>query len=394
MKIVIINSGSSSIKFQLIEMPARAVICSGMIDRIGLDASNITYKTNVDSIEESMSIANHKIGLEKIAALLMDKNSGVISTTQEIDVVGHRVVHGGASFSNPVHVDEMVEEKIAQLFQLAPLHNPANLEGIHVASAIFTSAKQMAVFDTAFHQTIPVIAHKYAIPNKFLTENNIRVYGFHGTSHKYVSERAREYLDKSDKIITIHLGNGCSMTAIKDGISIDHSLGFAPSNGLIMGTRSGDIDHSIVFYMVNTLGYSLEAVNNLLLKESGMLGLTGFSDLREIELQAEEGNASCQLALDMNAYRIKKIIGSYTAVMNGLDAIIFTAGIGENSSYIRKLVCTDMEYFGIELDEAKNEIKSKEIREINTSNSKTKIMVIPTNEEIEIANQVYDLLLS
>ena len=394
MKIVIINSGSSSIKFQLIEMPARAVICSGMIDRIGLDASNITYKTNVDSIEESMSIANHKIGLEKIAALLMDKNSGVISTTQEIDVVGHRVVHGGASFSNPVHVDEMVEEKIAQLFQLAPLHNPANLEGIHVASAIFTSAKQMAVFDTAFHQTIPVIAHKYAIPNKFLTENNIRVYGFHGTSHKYVSERAREYLDKSDKIITIHLGNGCSMTAIKDGISIDHSLGFAPSNGLIMGTRSGDIDHSIVFYMVNTLGYSLEAVNNLLLKESGMLGLTGFSDLREIELQAEEGNASCQLALDMNAYRIKKIIGSYTAVMNGLDAIIFTAGIGENSSYIRKLVCTDMEYFGLELDDVKNEIRSKEIREINTVNSKTKIMVIPTNEEIEIANQVYALLVN
>jgi acetate kinase len=394
MKIVIINSGSSSIKFQLIEMPARAVICTGMIDRIGLDTSNISYKTNADSIEESMSIANHKIGLEKIAALLMDKNIGVINSTEDIDVVGHRVVHGGASFSNPVHVDEMVEEKITQLFQLAPLHNPANLEGIHVASAIFTSAKQMAVFDTAFHQTIPVIAHKYAIPNKFLTENNIRVYGFHGTSHKYVSERAREYLDKSDKIITIHLGNGCSMTAIKDGISIDHSLGFAPSNGLIMGTRSGDIDHSIVFYMVNTLGYSLDAVNNLLLKESGMLGLTGFSDLREIELQAEEGNASCQLALDMNAYRIKKIIGSYTAVMNGLDAIIFTAGIGENSSYIRKLVCTDMEYFGMELDEAKNEIRSKEMREINTANSKTKIMVIPTNEEMEIANQVYDLLIS
>jgi acetate kinase len=324
----------------------------------------------------------------------MDKNIGVINSTEDIDVVGHRVVHGGASFSNPVHVDEMVEEKITQLFQLAPLHNPANLEGIHVASAIFTSAKQMAVFDTAFHQTIPVIAHKYAIPNKFLTENNIRVYGFHGTSHKYVSERAKEHLDKSDKIITIHLGNGCSMTAIKDGISIDHSLGFAPSNGLIMGTRSGDIDHSIVFYMVNTLGYSLEAVNNLLLKESGMLGLTGFSDLREIELKAEEGNASCQLALDMNAYRIKKIIGSYTAVMNGLDAIIFTAGIGENSSYIRKLVCTDMEYFGMELDEAKNEIRSKEMREINTANSKTKIMVIPTNEEMEIANQVYDLLIS
>jgi acetate kinase len=394
MKIVIINSGSSSIKFQLIEMPTRTVICSGMIDRIGLDTSNITYKTSTDSIEESIPIPNHRIGLEKIAELLMDKNVGVIKSTQEIDVVGHRVVHGGASFSNPVHIDAEVKEKIMELFQLAPLHNPANLEGIHVASAIFTSAKQMAVFDTAFHQTIPVIAHKYAIPNKFLRENKIRVYGFHGTSHKYVSERAREYLDKSDKIITIHLGNGCSMTAIKDGISIDHSLGFAPSNGLIMGTRSGDIDHSIVFYMVNTLGYSLEAVNNLLLKESGMLGLTGFSDLREIELQAEEGNASCQLALDMNAYRIKKTIGSYAAVMNGLDAIIFTAGIGENSSYIRKLVCTDMEYFGLELDDAKNEIRSKEMREINTANSKTKIMVIPTNEEMEIANQVYALLVN
>ncbi|PKH68484.1 acetate kinase [Flavobacterium sp. ALD4] len=394
MKIVIINSGSSSIKFQLIEMPARAVICGGMIDRIGLDTSNITYKTNTDAIEESMPIPNHRVGLEKIAELLMDKNIGVIKSTQEIEVVGHRVVHGGASFSNPVHIDAEVKEKIMELFQLAPLHNPANLEGIHVASAIFTSAKQMAVFDTAFHQTIPVIAHKYAIPNKFLTENNIRVYGFHGTSHKYVSERATEYLNKSDKIITIHLGNGCSMTAIKDGISIDHSLGFAPSNGLIMGTRSGDIDHSIVFYMVNTLGYSLDAVNNLLLKESGMLGLTGFSDLREIESQAEEGNVACQLALDMNAYRIKKLIGSYTAVMNGLDAIIFTAGIGENSSYIRKLVCTDMEYFGLELDDVKNEIRSKEIREINTANSKTKIMVIPTNEEIEIANQVYALLVN
>jgi acetate kinase len=394
MKIVIINSGSSSIKFQLIEMPARAVICGGMIDRIGLDTSNITYKTNTDSIEESMPIPNHRVGLEKIAELLMDKNIGVIKSTQEIEVVGHRVVHGGASFSNPVHIDAEVKEKIMELFQLAPLHNPANLEGIHVASAIFTSAKQMAVFDTAFHQTIPVIAHKYAIPNKFLTENNIRVYGFHGTSHKYVSERATEYLNKSDKIITIHLGNGCSMTAIKDGISIDHSLGFAPSNGLIMGTRSGDIDHSIVFYMVNTLGYSLDAVNNLLLKESGMLGLTGFSDLREIESQAEEGNVACQLALDMNAYRIKKLIGSYTAVMNGLDAIIFTAGIGENSSYIRKLVCTDMEYFGLELDDVKNEIRSKEMREINTANSKTKIMVIPTNEEMEIANQVYALLVN
>jgi acetate kinase len=394
MKIVIINSGSSSIKFQLIEMPERAIICSGMIDRIGLETSNVTYKTNTYAFEETVCIENHKIGLDKIAQLLMSSTIGVIKSTQEIDAVGHRVVHGGAYLTSTVRVDAVVKEKIKQIFDLAPLHNPANLEGINVASVIFKNAEQVAVFDTAFHQTIPIIAHKYAIPNSLLTENNIRMYGFHGTSHKYVSERAAEYLDKSDKIITIHLGNGCSMTAIKDGISIDHSLGFAPSNGLIMGTRSGDIDHSIVFYMVNTLGYTLETVNSLLLKESGMLGITGYSDLRDIEAQAENGNAECQLALDMSAYRIRKFIGSYAAAMNGVDAIIFTAGIGENSSYIRKLVCKDMEYFGLELDHIKNDIRSKETREISTANSKTKIIVIPTDEEMEIANQVYDLLLS
>jgi len=238
------------------------------------------------------------------------------------------------------------------------------------------------------------VAHKYALPNYLLTEYKIRLYGFHGTSHKYVSEKATQVLKNNSKIITIHLGNGCSMTAIKDGKSIDHTLGFGPMNGLIMGTRSGDVDQSVIFYLVNSLGYSLEAVNTMLQKQSGMLGLTGFSDLRDIEANAEKGNVDCQLALAMNAYRIKKYIGSYTAALNGLDAIIFTAGIGENSSYIRKLVCTDMDYFGIELDEAKNEIRSKEIREINTPQSKTKILIIPTNEELEIANQVYELLLN
>ncbi|HEY4627674.1 MAG TPA: acetate/propionate family kinase, partial [Flavobacterium sp.] len=289
-------------------------------------------------------------------------------------------------------IDDDVKERIKQLFDLAPLHNPANFEGIIVAEEIFDAAVQVAVFDTAFHQTIPVVAHKYAVPNYLLTENKIRVYGFHGTSHKYVSEKAIDYLENSSKIITIHLGNGCSMTAIKDGKSIDTSLGFAPMNGLIMGTRSGDIDQSVIFHLVNSLGYSLADVNTMLQKQSGMLGLTGFSDLRDIESNAGQGNKDCQLALDMNAYRIKKFIGSYAAALNGLDAIIFTAGIGENSSYIRKLVCTDMDFFGIELDEAKNEIRSKELREINLPQSKTKILVIPTNEEIEIANQVYDLL--
>lgn len=399
MKIVIINSGSSSIKYQLIDMPANEVICSGMIDRIGLESSNFSYLTNTVKVEETLPIANHKIGLNKIAQLLMDEKVGVIKSTSEIDAVGHRVVHGGSNFSNTVTITTEVKDKIRQLSDLAPLHNPANLEGINVAEEIFSNAKQVAVFDTAFHQTIPVVAHKYAIPNFLLTENKIRVYGFHGTSHKYVSEKAIRYLNenntgKSSKIITIHLGNGCSMTAIKDGKSIDHSLGFAPMNGLIMGTRCGDVDQSVIFHMVNSLGYSLEAVNNLLQKQSGMLGLTGYSDLRDIESNAENGNADCKLALDMNAYRIKKFIGSYAAVLNGLDAIVFTAGIGENSSYNRKLVCTDMDYFGLELDQTKNEIRSKEIREINTPNSKTKILVIPTNEEIEIANQVYSLLLN
>jgi acetate kinase len=276
------------------------------------------------------------------------------------------------------------------------LHNPANLEGINVAETIFTSAKQIAVFDTAFHQTIPVVAHKYAIPNSFLTKNKIRLYGFHGTSHKYVSEKAIEYLVQQNnpvsKIITIHLGNGCSITAVKDGKSIDHSLGFGPMNGLIMGTRSGDIDQSVIFYLVTILGFPLDKVNTLLQKESGMKGLTGYSDLRDIEAQAALGNADCQLALAMNAYRIKKYIGSYAAVLNGLDAIVFTAGIGENSSLIRKLVCTDMDYLGIEMDLEKNETRSKALREINEPTSKTKILVVPTNEEMEIANQVYNFI--
>lgn len=396
MKIVILNSGSSSIKYQLIEMPSQTVICSGMIDRIGLDNSNLSYSTQKNQVEETLAVPNHTIGLEKIAALLLDEKVGVIKSTSEIQAVGHRVVHGGSDFSDTVVITDEVKDKIKQLFDLAPLHNPANLEGITVAETIFSSAKQVAVFDTAFHQTIPVVAHKYAIPNSFLTDHKIRVYGFHGTSHKYVSEKAIDYLQQhncaASKIITIHLGNGCSMTAIQDGKSIDHTLGFGPMNGLIMGTRSGDIDQSVIFYLVNTLGFTLDKVNTLLQKESGMFGLTGFSDLRDIEANAEKGDENCQLALAMNAYRIKKYIGSYAAVLNGLDAIVFTAGIGENSSLMRKLVCTDLDYFGLTLDTEKNEIRSKEIREINLANAKTKILVIPTNEELEIANQVYDSL--
>ncbi|PKB18143.1 acetate/propionate family kinase [Flavobacterium sp. 5] len=398
MKVVIINSGSSSIKYQLIEMPAGEVICSGMIDRIGLETSNFTYVTKAIKIEEILPIANHKIGLNKIAQLLMDEDNGVIKSTKEIEAVGHRVVHGGSSFSDPTLITPEVKEEIRKLCDIAPLHNPAHLQGIIVAEEIFVEAKQIAVFDTAFHQTMPELAYKYAIPTHFLAENKLRVYGFHGTSHKYVSEKAIQYLKSLNKphrnIITVHLGNGCSITAVKDGKCIDTSMGFTPISGLIMGTRSGDIDPSVLFYMMKALNYTVDEVSTLLQKQSGMLGLTGYSDLRDIQSNAEKGNKDCQLALEMNAYRIKKYIGSYAAALNGLDAIVFTAGIGENSAEIRKLVSTDMEFFGIELDDTKNEIRSKEIREINLPQSKAKILVVPTDEEIEIANQVYGLLLN
>lgn len=393
MKVLVINSGSSSIKYQLFEMPQQEVICSGLIERIGLEVGGIHYKSSKDKIEEEVTIKNHKAGLEKVVDLLLDEKVGVISSTDEIKVVGHRVVHGGSTFTKTTIVTEEVKKKIESLFSLAPLHNPANLEGIIVSESIFKNAQQVAVFDTAFHQTIPVEAYKYAIPNKFLDEHRIRLYGFHGTSHKYVSEKANEYLQKENsKIITIHLGNGCSITAVQNGQSIDHSLGFGPVTGLIMGTRSGDIDHSLIFYLINNLGYDVDYVNNMLQKESGMLGLTGFSDLRDIEAAATKGDKNCQLALDMNAYRIKKYIGSYVAAMNGLDAIVFTAGIGENSDTIRKLVCTDMEYLGIELDVDKNAVRAKQLTEVHKETSKVKILVIPTNEELEIAKQSYELL--
>lgn len=392
MNILVINSGSSSIKFQLIDMPSESVIASGLVEKIGLYNAELHYKTTTNAIDSQTAIENHTVGLEKIVDLLLDQKVGVIQSTDDIEMIGHRVVHGGSTFSDTTVIDKKVKDKIKSLFSLAPLHNPSNYEGIVVAENIFPKAKQVAVFDTAFHQTIPEKAFKYAIPNELLNKHKIRLYGFHGTSHKYVSEKAIAFLGhETSKIIVIHLGNGCSMTAIKNGKSIDHSLGFSPTNGLIMGTRSGDLDHSIIFHMVNNLGYKLDEVNTILQKKSGMVGLTSHSDLRDIEAQAEAGDKNCTLALEMNAYRIKKYIGSYTAAMNGLDAIVFTAGIGENSSNMRQLVCKDMDYFKIDLDEDANAIRSSEIRTINKPNAKTKILVIPTNEELEIAKQCFNL---
>ncbi|MEL4455418.1 acetate kinase [Lutimonas vermicola] len=393
MKILVINSGSSSIKFQLIVMPEKVVAASGMVERIGLDNSKIKLQTKGNKFEETRAIENHEQGLELVAKLLLDASVGVLKDADEIDAVGHRVVHGGDTFSKTVLIDKEVKAKIKELFSLAPLHNPHNLKGIEVAEKIFKKAAQIAVFDTAFHQSIPEEAFRYAIPEKFYRENQIRTYGFHGTSHKYVSQQAIAYLQKEkSKIISVHLGNGCSITAVKDGKSVDHSLGFGPMNGLIMGTRSGDIDQSVIFYMMDELGYSSAEVKKILQEESGMLGLTGYSDLREIEMKAEQGDQSCILALKMNAYRVKKYIGAYVSVLNGLDALVFTAGIGENSDIMRKLICSDLDYLGINLDLDKNEVRSKELREIQASGSGVKIIVIPTNEEIEIAIQSFELI--
>jgi acetate kinase len=393
MQVLVLNSGSSSIKFQLFSMHNETILCSGLIERIGFNDAIFKFQTQKDTIEFESPILNHKTGLKLLSKQLLDKKTGIIKSTEDINIVGHRVVHGGSFFSDTTEINKEVKDKIRELISLAPLHNPANLEGIEVAEDIFPTAKQVAVFDTAFHQSIPEYAYKYAIPNEFLTEHDIRLYGFHGTSHKYVSEKAIAYLGKEEsKIITIHLGNGCSMTAVKNGKSIDHSMGFSPASGLIMGTRAGDIDASIIFHLKDKLGYNLKDINILLNKKSGMLGLTDYSDLRDIEIMAAKGNKDCLLALQMNAYRIKKYIGSYVSVLNGIDAIVFTAGIGENSSYMRQLICEDLDFLGIHLDLDKNDLRSKDIREINTKESKVKVLVIPTKEELEIAKQALELI--
>jgi len=396
--IFVINSGSSSIKYQLFKMPSTSPICVGLVERIGLDDAVIIHKIYNNGEEETLKftldIPDHETGLNEVNALLTNPEFGVIQDTSEITAVGHRIVHGGEFFSTTTIITPEVKEELKKTFQLAPLHNPSGYRGIEVAEKIFINATQVAVFDTAFHQTMPPQAYRFALPNSYYTDYNIRSYGFHGTSHKYVSEQANEYLGKTDtKLISIHLGNGCSITAIKDGQSIDTSMGFGPLSGLIMGTRTGDIDPTIVFYLVNTLGYTIEQVSNLVNKQSGMLGLTDYSDMRDITKAINEGDENAKLAYDMYAYRIKKFIGSYAAALNGIDAIIFTAGVGENDALTRKLVCENLEYLGITIDNEANSTRKQGIRKINLPNAKVKVLIIPTNEELEIANQCYTLLL-
>lgn len=397
MNIFVINSGSSSIKYQLFGMPLEKPVCSGLAERIGLEDAVIIHKVFTGSKEKvvrrTTEIADHEAGLQQIKKLLTDPEMGVIHDPEEIEAVGHRVVHGGESFSDTTVITTAVKQEVKKLFPLAPLHNPANYTGIEVSEKIFTKAKQVAVFDTAFHQSMPAQAYRYAIPKSFYTDLHIRVYGFHGTSHKYVSEQAERYLGNAGaKIITVHLGNGCSIAAIKAGKCVDTSMGFGPLSGLVMGTRSGDIDPSVIFHLINQLGYDPEQVNALLNRRSGMLGLTGFSDMRDIIKAVEEGDEEAELARDMYAYRIKKYIGAYAAVLNQPDALVFTAGVGENDAGMRQRICKDMDYTGIHVDEEKNNIRSAEVREISAADSKVKVLVVPTNEELEIARQCYKLL--
>ncbi|GGF76351.1 acetate/propionate family kinase [Wenyingzhuangia marina] len=394
MNILIINSGSSSLKYQIIEMPSEKVVCNGLIERIGQQNSKFVYNPiNGEEVEIEETIADHKQGLSILVSYLFDEKLGVLKSKKDIKIIGHRVVHGGNKFSKTRIVTPEVKAGIKELFSLAPLHNPAHLLGIEVCEELFPETKQIVVFDTAFHQTMPSKAYKYALPKKLTEEKKIRVYGFHGTSHKYVSEKANEFLGTTNtKLITLHIGNGASVSAVENGKCVDHSMGFSPTTGLVMGTRIGDIDPSVVLHLIKNLGYSVDEVSDLLIKKSGMLGMTGYSDFRDLVYQSQNGNTDCTEALELYAYRVKKYIGSYTAAMNGLDALVFTAGAGENSIELRKLICENLSFLGIELDEDLNNVRPKELIEIQAKNSKVKILIIPTNEELEIAKQCFELI--
>lgn len=398
MKILVINSGSSSIKYQCFEMADQSVLASGLVERIGEPTSRLIHRPAGDSaVERDGAIASHRDGLAQVAALLLDPVHGVIQSPDEIAAVGHRVVHGGERFSAPTVIDDDVRQTIRDLSPLAPLHNPPNLVGIEVATELFPDAIQVAVFDTAFHQTMPPEAYRYAIPAALYDEHRIRAYGFHGTSHQYVTEVAARHLGKplaDTNLITVHLGNGCSITAVRGGLSVDTSMGFSPLAGLIMGTRSGDIDPAVVFFLHDKLGMAVGAIDKLLNKQSGLLGLTGANDLRDIQRRHEAGDEAATLALAMYAYRIRKYIGAYFAVLGRVDAIVFTAGVGQNSATVRELVCQDLDVLGIRLDEARNQAARGEISEIQTDGSPVRVLVIATDEELEIARQTVSVIRS
>ncbi|QTH44907.1 acetate kinase [Cohnella sp. LGH] len=399
MNILVINAGSSSLKYQLYDMKTETAIATGRVERIGMDSSILTHEVaHQPEVREVSEILDHTTAVKKVLDMLTHRKFGVLRNISDIQAVGHRVVHGGESFSESVLVDAKVKLEIRRLFDLAPLHNPAHMMGIAAVEENLPHVPQAVVFDTAFHQSMPPTSYLYAIPTVLYRKHKIRRYGFHGTSHDYVSQRAAEYLGKpleQLKLITCHIGNGASCTAILHGKSFDTSMGMTPLEGLMMGTRSGDLDPAVVPYTINKEELTLNEVNSMLNKHSGLIAISGVSsDMREIVEAMNDGNDNAKLAFDMYTYRIRKYIGAYIAAMDGADAIIFTAGVGENSDVLRKAVCERLTFFGVQLDEAKNAIRSPEPRKITTDDSAVSVLVVPTNEELLIARDTYRLVLT
>lgn len=396
MKILVINCGSSSLKYQLIDMDTENVMAKGLVERIGMEGSTLTHRVEGrDKVVIEEKMPDHKVAVKYVLDALVSREYGVISDMSEISAVGHRVVHGGEKYSSSVLITPEVMKALDECSEIAPLHNPPNIIGINACKALMKDVPMVAVFDTAFHQTIPDYAYMYAIPYEFYEKYKIRRYGFHGTSHKYVANVAADLMGKpieSLKIITCHLGNGASVTAVKNGKSIDTSMGYTPLEGLVMGTRSGNIDPAIVSYLVDKAGYTADEVISILNKKSGFLGLSGISsDSRDLEDASAAGNKRAKLALNAFYYRIKKYIGAYAAAMGGVDAIVFTAGIGENSHLTRENVCSGLEFLGIKIDKEKNNVRGK-TTEINTADSKVKVFLIPTNEELAIARETKEIV--
>ncbi|MEO3947505.1 acetate kinase [Gorillibacterium sp. CAU 1737] len=397
MKVLVINSGSSSLKYQLYDMTTEAVLAKGLVERIGMDSSILTHKpTGKESVTEVSEILEHNMAIRKVLDKLTDKVCGVLESIEEIDAIGHRVVHGGETFKQSALVDGDAKHEIRKLIDLAPLHNPAAMMGINASEANMPGVPQVVVFDTAFHQTMPEKSYLYPIPRVLYNKYKVRRYGAHGTSHAYVSEKAAEYLGKpieSLKIITCHIGNGASLTAVDGGISVDTSMGMTPLEGLMMGTRSGDLDPAIVPFVMNKEDLTVNEVNSMLNKHSGLLAISGTSsDMRDITDGMQAGEPNATLAFEMYEYRLRKYVGAYAAAMNGVDVIVFTAGIGENSIIVREKVCENLTYLGVELDKSLNAIRSDDPRRISTENSKVEVLVIPTNEELMIARDTFRIV--
>lgn len=397
MNILVLNCGSSSIKYQLLKMENEqegTVIAKGLVERIGLEESIITH-TTTDKIQRNMPIPDHAKGIGEVFKLLIDSKHGAIKSLDEINGVGHRVAHGGNFFTDSIIINDEVIEKIDECAELAPLHNPANLKGILTVKEKMPRVKQVAVFDTAFHQTLAPAAYMYALPYEMYSKLKVRKYGFHGTSHKYVAEKACKILNwdiKTKRIITCHLGNGASVCAIKNGKSIETSMGFTPNEGLIMGTRTGNLDLGALLYIAEKRHLNVQQANNLINKESGMQGISGLSsDMRDLEDAAAKGDERAQLALDMYAFRVKKYIGAYTAILEGLDLLIFTGGIGENDAQTREKVAKGFHYLGLDFDNESNKVRGKDAI-ISTKDSKALAMTITTNEELVIAQDTKKLI--